>query len=645
MKQKKYIAAFLFGLISLSSCSDWLEQENLNATSEVEIYSSDAGITSLASNFYSRMKYWQDFATDNLSYDLSRWDESFDTSQYAGNSGNVGGGYRDWYDYGLIRELNLHIENLKKISVDNITEKNYKYYLSEARFLRAFVYFRMVVQYGGVPLITEVTQYPEDPLTLAKPRDKESRIYDFIAEELDDAMEGLADSNSKTRVTKGAAQALKCRAMLYAGTLAYNHDKSAAMKLNLESGATGIGKELAVGYLEKCLDAVTELEKLGYSLYTKGLSKGDYAENYYAVFTSSYQDNPEIIFGKAYDGKLVKNNFTMWHLPRTQAVVTKTGAQANPVLNLVNDYEVLATRTNEELDAYQGDEMIESINEESSRKCKYNVYDNADDIFKGRDPRLAGTVLYPGSSFRGKPVDLQAGLAVLQPDGSYIFKSATTISEINSGVSFNGERLTGEDGPLRKGTDADTYICQTGFMLKKYVDSNPGSEVNGASTLAYIVFRFGEALLNGAEAAYYLNRLGIASYNNKSTSDLALSYINQIRRRAAGEDFQITPSELTFERIVNERRVELAFEDHRYYDLKRWRMADEIWHYDENSVTANIFVLWPYKIYAPGDARDGKWIYRKMKSDRRGSISFTDKMYYNTYPKDDGNPNIEKNPS
>lgn len=642
MKKICYIIIYIGLVLGSVSCSDWLEQENLTGMSEEEAYSSDAGITSLVSNFYSRMKYWQDFATDDLSYDLSRWDESSDNSQYWTKAGNVGANYREYYDYTLIRELNLHIDNLKKIAAGKVSERNYNYYLSEARFLRAFVYFRLVTQNGGVPLITEVQEYTENPLQLAQPRNKESEIYDFIAKEMDESLDGFSDAGTKTRATKGAALALKCRAMLYAGTLSYNFDKSASKNLNLASGATGIDKSLAIGYLEKCLDAVFAMQQLNqYSLYRKN---SDYAANYAEMFTASPESNPELIFCKAYDGSNVKNNFTMWQMPRTQAVADKSGAQVNPVLNLVNDYEIVATHSHTDLDAYDGSEVVESMSNSTSSES-YKVYDNIDDIFKGRDPRLAGTVICPGASFRGKAVDLQAGLAIPQ-SGGYEFKSAKTISGISTD-NYDGQKLTGADGPLCDG-EGNWYISHTGFLLRKFVDTSAGSEINGASMVPYPVFRYGEMLLNGAEAAFYLDKLGVATYGGKKMSDLALSLINEIRNRAAGQEFELSPSELTFDRIKNERRVELAFEDHRYYDLKRWRIADELWHYDVESPTASIYVLWPYKIYAPGSADNGKWIYRKMKAEHRANdatLSFDNTMYYNIYPVDDGNPYVEKNPN
>lgn len=208
--------------------------------------------------------------------------------------------------------------------------------------------------------------------------------------------------------------------------------------------------------------------------------------------------------------------------------------------------------------------------------------------------------------------------------------------------------MTGEDGPLCDG-EGNWYISHTGFLLKKYVDSTAGSEINGASKLPYIVFRYGEVLLNASEVAFYLHALGVSQYNGRPTIDLALETMNRVRERAGGEEFKITINELTFERIVNERRVELAFEDHRYFDLKRWRLADEVWHFDVNNPTANMYALWPYKIYAPGTANHGKWIYRKLKVMHRvgngNPIFFDNTMYYATYPIDDGNPYVEKNPN
>lgn len=641
MKRNRLTIALLSGLFLFPSCSDWLTQENLMGMSDDQSYSAEAGITSVVSNLYSRMKYWQDFGADGDSYDLSRWDEACNNSQYWGFAGNVGTDYRAYYEYGFIRELNLHIQNLNTKSPGKIVADKLKYYLAEARYLRAYTYFKMVVQYGGVPLITEVTEYTNDPSGLALPRNKESEIYDFVISEMDAVKEDFGVAKSATRATRGTAMALKCRAALYAGTLAYNSDKSATKNLNLTSGSTGIDKSKAEGYLKACLDAYTELDKLGYQLYQK---KDDLAANYYEASTADLGNNPEVILCKAYDGVNIKNTFTARAIARTQSKLDKSGAQINPVLNLVNDYEMLDTHEKKDMDAYLGAEQLESMKDYTS-SYQYNIYDKPEDIFAGRDPRLAATILFPGSTFRGLPIDFQAGLAIPTANG-YMFKAATTISGVESD-HYEGQKLTGNDGPLCEG-DGNWYISHTGFLLKKFVDASSGSEINGASKVPYVIFRFGEALLNAAEAAFYLDKLGVGQYNGASTKTLALDCINRVRQRAGGDVFKLKENELTFERIVNERRVELAFEDHRYNDLKRWRLADEDWFYDLQSETATICVLWPYKIYAPGEPENGKWIYRKMKALHRGNnsvLSFNNTMYYNAYPMNEGNPNTEKNPN
>ena len=641
MKLTKFISLIAVG-IAVSSCSDWLEQENLNDMSADETYSADAGVTSIVSNLYTQLTYWQDFSTDGDSYDLCRWDEALNNSQYWNFAGNVGSTYREIYPYRLIRDLNQHIENLNTISAGKISDDNRKYYIAEARWMRAYTYFRMVVQMGGVPLITEVTPYTENPAELAKPRDTEAAIYDFIISEMDAIKGDFGNSTVKTRATRGAALALKCRAALYAGTLAYNFDKSAAKHLNLNSGATGISKEKAAGYLQKCIEAADELTEAGYSLYKVN---ADPAQNYYEMFTVAPASNPELIFCKAYDGVNVTNSFTTRAIPRsiTAADKIKSSCQINPTLNLVNDYELVNGHQMVALDAYVGEEKTESMSDMTSSE-QYNLFDNPGDIFAGRDPRLEATVILPGSSFRGSAVDLQAGLAI--PNGSgYEFKAARTVTGLDE--TFEGQRVTGQDGPIRDG-DGNWYVSHSGFLMRKFVDSATGSELNGSSQVCYPVFRYGEALLNASEAAFYLNQLGVASVNGKSTAAIALDYMNQVRERAGGNDFKINASELTFDRIVNERRVELAFEDHRYEDMKRWRLADEQWHADEGSETATIWVLWPYKVYNPGGADDGKWLYRKMRAGHRannGLLSFDETMYYNLYPMNEGNPNIEKNPN
>ncbi|MBW1726694.1 MAG: RagB/SusD family nutrient uptake outer membrane protein [Deltaproteobacteria bacterium] len=635
------IPVLTFGLFS---CEKHLTQQDPYVLAVEDAYKSNAGINSIAANLASRLRHEQNFSfggsfygagiNSNRHQDLARWDEAIYNhhTQWQHPGGNQNRNYRQYYDYDLIRDINIHIENL--LNYGAVAESELRYYLAEARFYRAYTYYEMAFRMGGVPIIEEVYEYTSNPIEYAKPRNTEVEVYDYVISELEEIMDdldiALSSGVTLTRPSKGVALALLCRVSLYAGTLAYNNDINEAKGLKLPSGAVGIPFAKAEDYLQKCIDAYYELEEMGiYSLYR---GNGDLAENFYELFTKK-SGNPELIFIKDYDGINFPNYFTETHIPRSQKLGAD-GAMLNPVLNLVECYEDVASKSNL-FDVYIGDEQVENMSDNSS-SFDYRIFETAGELFEGRDPRLTGSILYPGSTFRGIPVDLQAGLAVKTPAG-YDFVHVDDINNVeNPSNYYNGERKTGIDGPHR----TSGFCSHTGFHMRKFLDPNPGSETGGQSTMPYVVFRYGEVLLNAAEAAWYLNQ-----------KDLALDLINRVRNRAGGEVFELEMAELDLDRIMNERRVELAFEDHRFNDAKRWRIADEIWDNDRNTPTAVTYAMWPYKIYAPGDPDDGKWLFRKLLVEHRGlssdmgmPINFGLDMYYAYIPVNDGNPLIEKNP-
>lgn len=648
------LAALLGSLFA--SCDDWLTLENPYELSEEQTYSSVTAISSVAANLYDRIRFDQDFRTmgDGIAsdraclYDYCRWDEAICNGYYWQFSTNVGTGYRATYDYNLIRDVNIHIRNLTE-ATPNLSDDQRAYFLGEARFIRALAYFTMVRNLGGVPLVNEVYDYTTTPIDYAKPRDTEAAVYEFIASEMDAVKDDLAKANPGiTRASKAAALALKSRAMLYAGTLAYNHDVSESMSLNLASGATGISRDKAAGYLEQCVDAYKELEAMGgYELFSG--SGSSYGENFYNLFVTK-EGNPELIFVRDYDGSTdFPNNFTAWSLPRSLTTVANTSAQINPTLNFVESFRKVGLPGEQPLDAYVGDEpsQPESMSD-TETNYSYVLYDSPADIFAGRDPRLWATVILPGEPFRGTPVTLQAGLALPKQGGGYTLKMLDLVENVGAPSNFyEGQQITSIDGPFRN----SFYTSHSGFLLRKYVDPASGSEASGHSSVAYIIFRYGEVLLNAAEAAFYLSELGEGTYAGEDTRQLAIDCVNRIRERAGGPDFRLTDSELSLDEIRNERRVELAFEDHRFYDMKRWRMADAVWDGQWTSPTARMTGLWPYKIYAPGTPDDGKWLFRRVYIEHRGDdinnglpVRFDRNMYYAAYPQTEGNPYIEKNP-
>ena len=118
---------------------------------------------------------------------------------------------------------------------------------------------------------------------------------------------------------------------------------------------------------------------------------------------------------------------------------------------------------------------------------------------------------------------------------------------------------------------------------------------------------------------------------------------------------------MSFDRIVHERRVELAFEGHILYDMKRWRLAHVVWDGNKMTVTdllGNIgtatkrntqpYGLWPYKLYNPASANNGKWAYKiVLPALVTGANRFRLGNYYSAIDDNvrSNNPRIVKQPN
>jgi hypothetical protein len=153
----------------------------------------------------------------------------------------------------------------------------------------------------------------------------------------------------------------------------------------------------------------------------------------------------------------------------------------------------------------------------------------------GRDPRFYETIIYPGCTFRGLVIDS--------------YKSADP-RRFPHGPFYNETVGTGGSG----------------YWLKKWhIEDDVISETDNA-TRFYPWFRLGEIYLNYAEACL-----------NSGDEATCREYINKIRNRASvmmppiGDE--VTGDELR-EKLIHERRIELAFEDKRFFDLRRWKLAN-----------------------------------------------------------------------
>ncbi|HYQ58573.1 MAG TPA: RagB/SusD family nutrient uptake outer membrane protein [Draconibacterium sp.] len=610
-KNIKYLILGLFTAVLASCSSDWLDRDPYTIITEEQVWNDPNAIEGLLANYYNRIPAFASI-TDGWR-DMTRFDDAM-WSGYTGEEWrNQDRGYatdlgRLW-NYDLIRDINLAIENIDEYSVE-LTDAQKSSFKSELRFLRAFNYFELVKRMGGVPLITSqlIYDYSGDPTPLQVARSTEAEVYEFIASEMDDIKDVLGNEGSYTRVNKYVALALKSRAMLYAASLA-KYNSALAVPITTPNGEVGIPASKAAGYYQTSLDASEEIINSGvYSLFQVN---NDLGENFYQIFDTK-GDNSEVIWAKDFDNTADKRHgFAYDNIARGLREDNLASSVITPSLNLVESYPYLDGTTG----------PLQNKTEDGS---DYIYYDELDGIYADRDARLYGTVLYSGTSFKGLPVGIQAGVKVWNGDGY------DTVEGDDIGTNYtDGETLVGPSGPHRSMQE----VSNTGFYLRKLIQSGAGTSTRGIrSDNMWIYFRLGEIYLNAAEAAMELGEDGSG-------------YINTLRLRAGYPANSISESDLDLDLIMNERRIELAFEDHRYFDMKRWRKAHILWNGESGNPDAVIYALYPYRVV--GGPNDGKYVFEKLVAPRFLTTRYFEmKNYYSFIAQSvmDNNPKIVPNP-
>ncbi|RXG31972.1 RagB/SusD family nutrient uptake outer membrane protein [Leeuwenhoekiella marinoflava] len=593
------------------SCNneDWLERDPKNIITDEQLWNDPQLITSLLANYYDRLPTFHGvFNTGGMTeIDDAMWSGHFD--QNWRNDFQYGYDYGRYWDYTFIRDINLALDNIETFSTE-IGDEQKNLFTSELRFIRAFVYFELVKRMGGVPLVTEqlIYDFGGDPEYLQIPRSKEHEVYDFIYSELETIKSDLqANNGSQTRANEFTALALESRAMLYAASIA-KYNNLMDTPINLPGGEVGIPAEMAKDYYEKSLQASQSiLQDGGYALYDENPDK---QANFYEMMMN--KGNAEVIFAKDYVNSLKTHGFTFENIPRSLTEDNEYPSNLTPSLNLVESFDYL-----------DGGEGSLNITDASGDPI---VYEDINGIFANKDARLYGTVIYPGTTFKSAPVKMQAGVAVWN-DSDYELLASQDL-----GSNYSDEGLwTGADGPQ----DNTQFVSNTGFYARKFLSDAPGASLRGvASENWWPWFRLGEIYLNAAEAAFELNQEGVAT-----------TYINTLRERAGFPENSIT--DLNIEDIRKERRVELAFEDHRYFDLKRWRIAHEVWDGDINNEDAAVFALFPYRIVRPGHPDNNKYIFNKFTPTRfRRARFFRLGNYYASIDQGvlNNNPKLVRNP-
>ncbi len=665
------ISAALCGLFV--GCHD-LEIPPKNIMSGSDIYN-EGGITAYMAALYARLPM-EDFNTSNdgnhggfFNWNCIVWD-MLSTGETV-NRNNTGiyipqKGY--WSEgYQIIRQCNELIKDLPSYA-DQMTEV--PEWIAEAKFIRAYTYFAMVKRYGGVPIVEEPQEMTGNDEDLWVARSSHEQCIDFILDDLDYAMRYMTSKKTAGRANKFVAAAFKSRVALYAGSVArygqqMNHSVDGVL-------LCGLPATKAKDYFQQAYDAAKFVDEGGYKLYE---GNSDKEANFREVFMNA-DKSEESIFVRQYDINNNVHSFDAVYCP--PRMTTTYGDRYNVTLDWVELFDGLP------LDPATG--HLKTTDDDGN----YIVYSSEKELFANAEPRLRGSLMLPGETYKGITVDIRSGIIEESIDPSEKIKKFSvddgkTTTNWNNGPNKNWYNAHVKTSTQNSRDQKDPYVTADGIKLNKNGIDGPANGSNSTltgfhgvkwinlnwsvaettlhrSTQTWIDIRYAEVLLNRAEAAIELSQNGGANLLQD-----AMDCINKVRSRAGALLLRST-AELNSNPIQNERgtginsfvfapneglqvvRVErykeLAFEHKIYWDLRRWFTFDaQIKDYRRRMLAPFMFAKGAKLDPATGNPI-GKYIYDTRVCERaNNSLTFGNKNYYDKIP--DGerkiNPLLEQN--
>jgi hypothetical protein len=517
-----------------------------------------------------------------------------------------------YWPYDNIRLVNVFINNFPAYK-DKYDVATYNSLLGEARFLRAFFYEGMAKRYGGVPIVTEVQDPVNgDPAVLNVPRNTEYDTWKFIYADLKFAMDNMVATSESGRANKYVAAALMSRSMLYAGRSAkYTQYLGFSTEAAVQGGFAGMDPAKANEFFQYSYDAGKIVEQGPYSLYTKNYP--DKATNFANLFLD--KSSPETMFSKGYDGQTYGHCYDALMLPNPD-FSSFVGTEAGPTLDIMQKFDFPA------------------LTDADGKPVRFT---NRSDIKNAMEPRLKGTCYFDGDVVRGKTFSIQRGVYVKFTGPASDAKNGSNAAAVNAtsnrilgnkGDKYQGVFVTGDHG-LFSGRSAENNAMM-GAYIRKYIDPTlTAAQANvNKSSQSWVVFRLGEIYLNTAEAAYELN-----------LRSEALDYIEKIRVRAGclvtrpALDQSVSstygyPIEKSLQFIRDERARELYVENQYWWDIRLWRIADQV-----------LNLYYPHALTCYYVFDEGKYIYLDEINRDNRSISAQKRAAYEPIPQGEINKN------
>lgn len=562
-KQFGFCMMMGFAAIGSTSCNDLLDLDPVSQITPESYYGSADQLASYLTNFYTsyltapfsgamfhNYGYNDGMAQSDGNTDIMLVGLGGNTTLFANDHWEVSSGKVLQAYYAPVRVYNYFLEKAVKGYEDHtITgdETLIKNYIGEGYFFRALCYYRILALYGDAPIVKEVLEDKNELIVENSCRAPRNEVARFILEDLDKAVNLLADRSlfNGQRVNRESALLLKSRVALFEATFEKYHKGSGRVpgdagwpgaKMAYNSGKTfDIDGEISF-FLTEAMKAAKEAVggvqlTVNTHVMEPALNTITGWNNYFEMFSQpSLVNVPEVLLWKEYDyGQTICHDVPYRVLMGSADGYTRSFTESFLTKDGLPIYA--------DPDNYQGDVSIDMVK-------------------AGRDERLQLFVW-----------------------------SESTLTDSDPSSARYGNKF-GLAGIARENQETR---CITGYQPRKYYTydyaQTPNDEVRGSN--ACPIFRTAEAMLNYMEACY--------EKNGRLDAD-AENYWKALRRRAGvSEDYAATVNatdlskekdfgvysgtvqvDKTLYNIRRERMNELFSEGHRFADLIRWRSFDKM---------------------------------------------------------------------
>ena len=603
----------LVAFLAINACSDALDMAPDGKTSLDEIFRDNERVAAYLNTCYQYIpaggNFWWFVMRGPVVWCDEAWDVDAEAEPgltsgqlYNGNvtaknhfteqNANDGNG-RYWSRFWTgIRQCTVFLSYIEDAPV---TAQNRSRWTAEAHLLRAFYYAELLRWYGcPLPIEREAYSLSFDFSTLK--RESYYDVVKFIMEDCDAALSSpdlpwrITTVAEEYRFTKAVAEAIKARMMVYAASPLYN-DGNNYWEEAYQINKTSLANLRAQGYeLYNDINFPQVWDSEDAFLPNRAAK----LFNEYFCNEMAYSANPvdrETLYQTKSTGQYIgscdgvgaQDQYKTGTCPSQELIDCFETIDGQPVLNPARPYNDEITHLNPNYNTA-------------------NTLYNEQDPYANRDPRFYASVYYNGSKRRTDWQFTESSQCVENYPASNGYRTRII-------ATWDGEPQTGIH-PMRR------TATRTGYYQRKFLHPNGGVGQYFVSAARYKSFRLGEVILNFAEAAAEANHL-----------DEAKAAVDEIRARAGMPPLPggLSQADLIL-RIHNERRVELALEGFRYFDVRRWTRPDGDLEKTDRWITA---------VWITRNA-NGTYTYRRGPVSRE-RLCYSQKFLWLPVPMDEAN--------